>query len=452
MFRIIGKYIGLARNKGSIDPGVENMLPQKSDQSFWANVKKQFRKNKVAVWSFRFIIFLVVIALLADFLANEKPLACKYKGETYFPVFREYVIDMGMAEWPKEFQNVDWKDLEYDWAIFPPVPYLPKNLDQDNAQSVGPFDDQNVKSTRWRHWLGTDELGHDILSGMIHGTRIALVVGLVSMSIASFIGILLGALAGYFGDDRLKVSRGRLYLNIVTFIFALFYGFGSRSYILGDAINNSFGSFMWEFLISIIIIVGIFMLMNLLFAPLLKKIPGLKTKVNIPVDIVVMRMIEIMLSIPTLFLIIAICAIAKPSIFIVMAVIGLTSWTGIARFIRAELLRVRSLEYIEAAHALGFSEMRTVLRHAIPNALSPVLIAIAFGIASAILIESTLSFMGIGVPAETLTWGSLLSAARQSPSAWWLAIFPGLAIFFTVTVYNLVGEGLTDALDPRLKK
>jgi peptide/nickel transport system permease protein len=452
MFRIIGKYIGFVRRKGSIDPGVENLLPQRSDQSFWANVKKQFKKNRVAVWSLRFIFVLVVIALLADVLANEKPLFCKYRGETYFPVLREYAVDLGMVDWPKEFQNVEWRDLDYDWAVFPPVPYLPKNIDPNNVQSIGPFDDQVVKSTRWRHWLGTDELGHDILSGMIHGTRIALVVGLVSMSIASIIGILLGSLAGYFGDDRLKISRGRLYLNIITFVLALFYGFGSRSYILGDAINVSFGSFMWEFMVSLIIIIGIFMLMNLLFAPMLKKVGFLKAKVNVPVDIVVMRMIEIMLSIPTLFLIIAICAIAKPSIFIVMAVIGLTSWTGIARFIRAELLRVRSLEYIEAAHALGFSEARTILRHAIPNALSPVLIAIAFGIASAILIESTLSFMGIGVPAETLTWGSLLSAARQSPSAWWLAIFPGLAIFFTVTVYNLVGEGLTDALDPRLKK
>jgi peptide/nickel transport system permease protein len=159
-----------------------------------------------------------------------------------------------------------------------------------------------------------------------------------------------------------------------------------------------------------------------------------------------------MVSIPTLFLIISIIAIAKPSIFIVMAVIGLTSWTGIARFIRAELLRIRSLEYIEAANALGYSEFRTIFRHAIPNALSPVLIAVAFGIASAILIESTLSFIGIGVPPETMTWGSLLSSARQSTAAWWLAIFPGFAIFITVTVYNLVGEGLTDALDPRLKK
>jgi len=114
-------------------------------------------------------------------------------------------------------------------------------------------------------------------------------------------------------------------------------------------------------------------------------------------------------------------------------------------------LRVRNLEYIEAAQAFGFSNFRIILRHAIPNALAPVLIAIAFGIASAILTESFLSFIGVGVPAEQVTWGSLLSLSRQYSSAWWLAIFPGMAIFFTVTIFNLLGEGLTDALDPRTK-
>jgi peptide/nickel transport system permease protein len=134
-----------------------------------------------------------------------------------------------------------------------------------------------------------------------------------------------------------------------------------------------------------------------------------------------------------------------------MVVIGVTSWTGIARYIRAELLKIRSLEYIEAANSLGFSNFRTLLKHAIPNALSPVLIAIAFGIASAILTESSLSFLGFG-SGDSVTWGSLLSSARQSPQAWWLAIFPGFAIFITVTVFNLIGEGLTDAMDPRLRK
>lgn len=422
-----------------------------ADQSFWANVKRQFKKNKLAVYSLRFIYVLIFIAVFADFIANEKPIACKYNNNVYFPLLKSYSVDLGLSNWQPEFQNITWKDLEYEWVVFSLVPYLPKNMDAYNSQSVSPFAEQDVKSARWKHWLGTDELGHDILAAMIHGTRISLQVGLISQGIAAFIGILLGALAGYFGDDRLKVSRGRLILNIIALFLAFFYGFGARSYILGDAIGISFGNFFVELLISFALMAVIFALANLL-AMGLKVIPFFRQKVNIAVDIIVSRMIEIMVSIPTLFLIIAIVAIAKPSIILVMAIIGMTTWTGIARFIRAELLKVRNLEFIESAHALGFSEIRTLFRHAIPNALSPVLIAIAFGIAAAILIESTLSFLGIGVPAETLTWGSVLSAARQSPTAWWLAIFPGFAIFLTVTVYNLVGEGLTDALDPRQKK
>lgn len=429
-----------------------NTNKQSSDQSFWANVNKQFKKNRIAVYSLKVLYFLIAVALLSDFVANEKPLVAKYHGNIYFPVLKSYLVDVGLGEWQKEFQNAQWKDLSFDFAIFPPIPYLPKNIDYNNVQSVSPFATQNVKSWQWRHWLGTDELGHDVLAGMIHGTRIALTVGLVSMSIASLIGIFLGSMAGYFGDTKLKVSRGRILLNCLFLIFAFFYAFGARSFILGDAISSSLGNFMLQLVISLIIFFALMYLANLLSKPL-KKIPYFGKKINVPIDIIVSRSIEIMVSVPTLFLIISVAAIVtKPSLYITMVIIGCTSWTGIARFIRAELLRVRSLEYIESAYALGFSEMRTLMRHAIPNALSPVLISIAFGIASAILIESTLSFLGIGVPPETMTWGSLLSAARINPSAWWLAIFPGFAIFLTVTLCNLIGEGLTDALDPRLRK
>ncbi|MCX6296441.1 MAG: ABC transporter permease, partial [Bacteroidetes bacterium] len=179
----------------------------------------------------------------------------------------------------------------------------------------------------------------------------------------------------------------------------------------------------------------------------------LSTPVFIPVDSIISRVIEILISMPLLILIISISAIAKErSIINLMVIIGLTSWTGIARLTRAEFLRISNLEYIQAAKSMGFKEYRIIFRHALPNALAPALVAIAFGVASAILIESSLSFLGIGVPPETITWGALLSAGREQYSAWWLVVFPGLAIFLTVTIYNLLGEGLRDALDPRLKK
>jgi peptide/nickel transport system permease protein len=424
---------------------------QNNNESYWKIVRHQFKKNKIAVYSLRVVFIFVFIALFADFIANEKPLVAKYQGSVYFPVLKEYAVDLGMSDWQKEFRNISWKDLEYDWVVWPPVPYLPRNIDVMNTW-VGPFDDQNVPSKRWKHWLGTDDLGHDVLAGMIHGTRIALLVGLVSMGIAALIGIFFGAIAGYYGDNRLKLSIASIVIYLVGFVLAMFYAFGTRSYILTDAIGTSFGSFMWEFLISIILFVAIMVGFRYL-SKLIKKLPINFKEIPIPLDILISRLIEIVVSIPQLFLIISIAAVvAKPSIFIVMIIIGLTTWTGIARFTRAELLRIRNLEFVEAANALGYKEWRIIVKHALPNALSPVLIAIAFGIASAILIESTLSFIGVGVPAETITWGSMLSKARQVSSAWWLAIIPGFAIFITVTIYNLIGEGLTDAMNPKLKK
>jgi len=166
---------------------------------------------------------------------------------------------------------------------------------------------------------------------------------------------------------------------------------------------------------------------------------------------ILQRIIEIMMTIPTFFLIVTVVAFYPGGgIWLIMVIIGLTSWPGVARFTRAEFLKVRNMDYVTAAEALGFSNLRTIFRHVLPNAIAPVLVISAFGIASAILTESALSFLGFG-SASTVSWGSILSVARGATYAWWMAVFPGTAIFITVTVYNLLGEGLRDALDPRLK-
>ncbi|MEM9920701.1 MAG: ABC transporter permease, partial [Bacteroidota bacterium] len=204
-----------------------------------------------------------------------------------------------------------------------------------------------------------------------------------------------------------------------------------------------------ELLISLLIALGILLFVNLLSRPL-EKIPFLGHRHAIAVDLLVMRLVEVMNSIPGLLLLLAILVLVpKPTIFVVMVIIGMISWTGITRFIRAEILRVRNLEYIEAARAMGYKDRRIIWRHAIPNALGPVLITIAFGIAGAILLEAFLSFLGQGVGIENLTWGRMLSLARSNFSAWWLAVFPGFAIFLTVSIFNFIGEGLTEAMDPR---
>ena len=134
-----------------------------------------------------------------------------------------------------------------------------------------------------------------------------------------------------------------------------------------------------------------------------------------------------------------------------MVILGLTGWVGIARFVRAEFFKVRAQDFVAAAQGLGSSHARVMLRHILPNAIAPVLVAMSFGVATAILTESGLSFLGIGVPQHLVTWGSILSVARSNTFAWWLAVFPGVAIFITVTAYNLLGDGLRDALDPKLE-
>ncbi|MCD6288410.1 MAG: ABC transporter permease [Candidatus Hydrogenedentes bacterium] len=170
-------------------------------------------------------------------------------------------------------------------------------------------------------------------------------------------------------------------------------------------------------------------------------------------DMIISRLIEIMICFPVFFLIIAVIAFLPPSIYNIMVVIGVTGWTGVARLVRAEFLKLKNRDFMTAARALGASHMRIMFRHALRNAFGPVFVSATFGVAGAILTESALSFLGFGVPPPTPSWGDILSQSRQYIEfAWWLTIFPGMAIFLTITAYNLVGEGLRDATDPRLRE
>ncbi len=332
----------------------------RSAERYLARVWREFRANRRALWSLRVVLGLALIALLADFIANEKPYWIEIDGEWYLPIVTEYGVDLGLRRWPEPLLNADFKRLgEEHAALFPPIPHSPTRVDLRGATFSPPSAD---------HWLGTDRLGRDLAAGLIHGTRVSLTIGLVVVGIQALIGIALGALAGYYGG--------------------------------------------W-------------------------------------VDMDISRLIEIMLGIPTFFLLITVAAIFPPSLYLIMAILGLTGWMGIARFVRSEFLRLRAQDFVESARSLGSSDARIMSRHILPNALAPVLVSMSFGVASAILAESGLSFLGIGIPAHLVTWGSILSEARTNTFAWWLAVFPGLAIFATVTAYNLLGDGLRDALDPK---
>jgi peptide/nickel transport system permease protein len=169
------------------------------------------------------------------------------------------------------------------------------------------------------------------------------------------------------------------------------------------------------------------------------------------VDALVMRFVDIMLCFPSTFLILAVIAFIGPSIWNVMFVIGITGWMGVCRLVRAEFLSLRERDFVVAARALGAGDARLIFRHILPNAMAPVLVAAVLGVAGAILTESGLSFLGLGVQPPTPSWGNILTAGKDNIDvAWWLSFFPGLAITLTMLGYNMLGEGLRDALDPRL--
>ena len=247
-------------------------------------------------------------------------------------------------------------------AIFAPVivPYDPYQIDVD-AILLPPSPS---------HLFGTDELGRDVFSRMVYGSRVSLQVGFVAAGLATAVGVLLGALAGYYGGK---------------------------------------------------------------------------------VEALIMRFTDMMLCFPTFFLILAVIALLEPGINNIMAVIGLTSWMGVARLVRAEFLTLKEREFVVAARSLGASDLRVIFRHMLPNAMAPVLVALTLGVAGAILTESGLSFLGLGVQPPLASWGNILNQGKANIEiAWWLSLFPGLAILITVLGYNLLGEGIRDALDPRL--
>jgi peptide/nickel transport system permease protein len=287
--------------------------------------------------------------------------------------------------------------------------------------------------------FGTDDLGRDVFARMLQGAWVSLTVGFVAVGISVFIGILMGGLAGYFGENRVKVH------HLIAALFLLL-GFGL---LVAGAIYPG----------------GILLLIGLLFLAFMTRSKTLQIATSRPewtkllfletvsIDTLIMRFVDIMLCFPSFFLILTVVAILPASIYNIMIVIGLTSWMGSTRFVRAEFLSLREQDFVTAARALGINNIRIIFRHMIPNAIAPVLVSATIGFATAILIEAGLSFLGFGVPPPDATWGNVLADGRRFIfDAPWLTFIPGLAILIVVLSFNLFGEGLRDILNPKLRE
>ncbi|HOY19578.1 MAG TPA: ABC transporter permease [Haliscomenobacter sp.] len=407
---------------------------------YWANVWQRFRSRSAGRLALRSLGVFVLIAFLAPFIANERPLYAKLEGRAYFPLLQGLLVDMGWSTWDtKLLPAEDWLDKSYDKVWYTFIPYSPASIDHRNLNARGPFQKQRVESWRFRHWLGTDKTGRDVAAGMLHGTRMALWVGLVAIGVALFFGLSLGGLAGYFGDQGLVLRKSTLAIWALCLPLGLYY----VVYLPGMSSDASWISQV----LAILAYLSAPLILAMLLSRVFKRILPKSGQITLPLDTLLMRLLEIVDAIPATILVLALIAtMEQPDTTYMMVVVGVVSSASVARFVRAEFLRVRKQTYMEAGRALGFGHFRLIFRHALPNAVGPLLVLLSFSMAGAILTESSLSLLGIGA-ADRVTWGSILGGLRgQHEIEWWLAFFPGLAIFCTVLTFKYLGEGLSEAL------
>ncbi len=287
--------------------------------------------------------------------------------------------------------------------------------------------------------LGTDDLGRDVFSRMLQGAWVSLTVGFVAVGISVIIGILMGGISGYFGQNLVRADQIIGAIVLVSALILL-----SKGAPVGG--------------IVILILVTAYLISSNRIKKMWIKSAGtgrsnLIFRGAFSIDTLIMRLVDIMLCFPSFFLILTVVALLPASIYNIMIVIGLTSWMGAARFVRAEFLSLREQDFVTAARALGVGDWRIIYRHMIPNAIAPVMVSATIGIATAILTEAGLSFLGFGVPPPHATWGNILSDGKGFIfDAPWLTVIPGLAILIVVLSFNLFGEGLRDILNPKLRE
>jgi peptide/nickel transport system permease protein len=354
---------------------------------------KRFRRNRRSLFALVVLAGLFVVGAFAPLIAGTKPIVCRYKGSLYFPCLGYYPMLIGLESGTLE--NPVFTTDRFRGSY-------PANLKKKDPDSwaVWPllYADP-YRKTKASDWTGPDDKPVSGFASVVEADNN------------------LGPSLGHpLGTD--EFGRSVLARMVHGTSIALLVGFVS---------------------------VGISLLIGLTIGSAAGFLGG-------NVDMALSRFMEVVQSVPGLILILALISlIERTTIFHVMAVLGCTGWVGIARLTRGEFLKLKTLDYVTAARALGFSTPRVIVKHVLPNSLAPVLVSVSFGIAGAILTESSLSFLGFGVQPPTPSWGAILKSGFADYSQWWLILFPGLGVFVAVLTYNLIGDGLQHAIDPRLR-
>lgn len=410
-----------------------------SGETYWDIVWKQFRNNRSAYGAVWALGPLVAIAIFAPLICSNQPLRF-WDGQQYlFPWFRalfnpaepvDFLFNMALVGFPfwvvlTSIQNRRWVACGYSagrrmwWAslqytaltlllcAFFSFPALrPKNSYAARTFTAEEFASQGAKYGLYV-LVPFGPIEQDLIGASEKGPLFKKTVSDCQESNDGYVHLL--------GTDK----PGR---DVFTRM------------IYGTRISITVG----------LVAVGIYLSIGCIVGALAGYFGG-------AVDMLISRVIEVVLLFPSFFLILTLVALMKPSIYIIMVVIGITGWPTIARLIRGEVLRQRASDYVSAAQALGFTHGRIIFRHILPNSISPALVAAPFGIAGAIITEAGLSLLGFGVSPPTPSWGNILKLGSENYALWWLVLVPSLGIFFTVTIFNLIGSGLRDAMDPRLR-
>lgn len=369
-----------------------------------------------------FMVVMLFFAVAGRFLANDVPIYVTHHKWTGFPVLEKSSY--------LSFKQ-DYANPKVQFQIKTPIPYAATSIDYTNGL-VGPF---NWKYGN-RHLLGTDSYNRDVMAGLIYGSRVALLVGILSNLIALLIGIFLGSLSGYFGNNGVLIGRNYL-LSFIFLEIILLYLILSNSFI--EFYIPSFGFRM-----------AIFLVFTYLLAYKLFRQRG--KLVRVPIDIIITKLLEVFQSIPGLMLLLGISAVVGTmSLLKLTFLVALLRWPAITRLVRAEVMKLKQNSFIETAKSLGIGDFRVIYRHIFPNIFNQLMVAFAFGVASSILMEAALSFLGLGLPPDQITWGLLLSQARTNPAAWWLALFPGLMISLIILSCYVIGNYLWGSSSTKLK-